>query len=166
MNHATQRLHLCWPQLSDAENLLALLGDAENRPHTFVLADITEAREHIEGHERQRSVLGYGPWIVLEKSSGRMIGFGGLYDDLFDPGWGMEIGYHFMPEVWGRGFASELTRYSLDFAYRAHEAERVRAFAHPDNPASRKVLTKAGFREERYVPEMDRILFVHTPAAR
>jgi [ribosomal protein S5]-alanine N-acetyltransferase len=39
--------------------------------------------------------VGYGPWVVLEKARGVIIGFGGLYDDPFDVGWGIEVSYHF-----------------------------------------------------------------------
>jgi RimJ/RimL family protein N-acetyltransferase len=35
----------------------------------------------------------------------------------------------------------------------------VRAFARPDNIASRRVLEKSGFAEVRFVPEMGRLLY-------
>jgi RimJ/RimL family protein N-acetyltransferase len=37
----------------------------------------------------------------------------------------------------------------------------VKAFAHPENAASRKVLSKAGFEEVRFVPAMNRFLYTH-----
>ena len=39
---------------------------------------------------------------------GRIIGWGGLYDDPFDPGWGGEVAYFFYQAVWGQGYDSEM----------------------------------------------------------
>jgi ribosomal-protein-alanine N-acetyltransferase len=35
----------------------------------------------------------------------------------------------------------------------------LRAFAHPKNIASQRVLLKSGFQQERFVPEMERFLY-------
>jgi RimJ/RimL family protein N-acetyltransferase len=35
----------------------------------------------------------------------------------------------------------------------------LRAFAHPQNIASQRVLLKAGFQQERFVPEMERFMY-------
>jgi RimJ/RimL family protein N-acetyltransferase len=36
----------------------------------------------------------------------------------------------------------------------------LRAFAHPENAGSRRLLEKAGFRILRFVPEMERVLYL------
>ncbi len=122
---------------------------------------ISACRRHIAGHECQRRKLGFGPWSVLDKASGRIIGFGGLYDDPFDPGWG----YHFARSAWSRGFATELTRFSIALAHGPLRLAEVRAFAHRDNVASRRVLAKTGFVEQRFMPEMNRYLYAHHGAS-
>ena len=68
----------------------------------------------------------------------------------------------FSPAVWGRGYASELLRRSLEVARAGGVIELV-AFAHPDNAGSRRVLVKAGFRPARYLPELERDLFTIAP---
>jgi RimJ/RimL family protein N-acetyltransferase len=85
--------------------------------------------------------------------------FGGLYEDPFDPGWGVEVAYFFAPSAWGRGFASELVACCIAEARRIARWPMLAAFSHPDNAASHRVLVKAGFREERFVPEMNRRLY-------
>ena len=72
---------------------------------------------------------------------------------------GVEVGYFFAPAAWGKGYATELTRFCLEIARRRFRLPLVTAFAHPDNAGSRRVLEKAGFVEERYVDAMDRILY-------
>lgn len=88
------------------------------------------------------------------------MGWGGVYEDPFDPGWGAELGYAFRPDAWGRGYATELALASLAWADETLGLPEVRAFAHPDNAASRRVLAKAGFEPVRFVPEMERLLHV------
>lgn len=159
----TERLLLRSSRISDAKTLFAILGDETSRPYTFILVSLRECRRYIAANERQRQKLGYGLWIVTEKSSGRIVGFGGLYDDPFDAGWGPEIAYHFAADARGKGYATELTLHALNTA-RDLNLPEVRAFAHPDNPSSRRVLEKTGFSEERFVPEMNRYLYAWRPS--
>lgn len=159
MRIETERLILRPPRLDDVPALFVFLGDPVAMAHTHVDASPRACRRRIAVHEYRRRHDGYAPWTVVTKQDARVIGWGGLYDDPFDPGWGVEVGYFFHPEAWGRGFASELLGACLDHADRALDLPEIRAFAHPDNAASRRVLTKAGFVQQRYLPAMGRFLF-------
>src|SRR5687767_8229713 len=86
----TERLALRVPRLADAPELLDFFGDREVMRYTYHLADLRGCRRHIAGHGCQRRKLGFGPWTIIEKTSGQIVGFGGLSDDPFDPGWGIE----------------------------------------------------------------------------
>ena len=156
---ATERLLLRVPRLVDAEVLHTIFGDRDAMRYTFHLASLRECRRHIAGHQCQRRKRGYGPWTVVERASGAIVGFGGLLDDPFDPGWGIEIAYHFAPAVWGRGYASELTRHCVGFAASVLRVPELKAFAHPENVASQRVLEKSGFTRRGFVSEMNRILY-------
>jgi RimJ/RimL family protein N-acetyltransferase len=57
----------------------------------------------------------------------------------------LNVSYHLHPTVWGRGFATEVVRESLTFAFQELKAARVMGLARPGNPASRRVLEKCGF---------------------
>ncbi|WP_108661464.1 GNAT family N-acetyltransferase [Acuticoccus kandeliae] len=155
----TDRLLLRPARLADVPAIFTFLGDPAAMRHTHVDATLAACRRRVAVHEWRRRVDGYAPWTVIAKENGRIIGWGGLYDDPFDPGWGCEVGYFFHPDAWGRGYASELVRAALREADTRHGLAEVRAFAHPDNGGSRRVLEKAGFRTVRFVPEMDRFLF-------
>jgi RimJ/RimL family protein N-acetyltransferase len=151
----TARLHLSPPRLEDAPALFAFMGDAEVMQHTYRQESLRTMRRHIAGHWWQARKLGFGCWTV--RHEGRVIGFGGLNDDPFDPGYGPEVAYFFAREAWGRGFAGEVVAASLDRA-RELGLPALRAFVHPQNAASRRVLERAGFTVERWVPEMTRWL--------
>ena len=158
----TDRLELRVPRLADVGDLMLFLGDREAMRYTYHLVDMRGCRRHIAAHDCQRRRRGFGPWSVVEKTSGQIIGFGGLLDDPFDPGWGIEVAYHFAPATWGKGFATELTRHCLRVAAERLHVSEVSAFAHPDNAASRRVLEKAGFEQRRFVTEMNRYLYVRS----
>lgn len=153
------RLFFRPPRLSDAPALFAFLGDAQAMRHTHAHASLRECRRRIAVHERRRRHDGYAPWTILDKADGRIIGWGGLYDDRFEPGWGPEIGYWLAPSVWGRGYATELATACTALADDVLRLPGLSAFAHPENAGSRRVLEKAGFTVERFVAEMDRLLY-------
>jgi [ribosomal protein S5]-alanine N-acetyltransferase len=135
------------------------MGDPAAMRFTHVQPNLRALRRHLGAHERQRRRVGCGPWTILEKNGGKIIGWGGLYDDPFDPGWGIEVAYLFAPAAWGRGYASELVRRCLEVAHAQLRLSSVAAFAHPDNIASRRVLEKCGFEADRFIPDMQRFLY-------
>ncbi|WP_255723037.1 GNAT family N-acetyltransferase [Thalassobius sp. Cn5-15] len=155
----TSRLNLCRPRLSEVPELFQFLGDQAAMRHTHCDANIRECRKRIAVHERRRRRDGFAPWTVRLKATGKIIGWGGLYDDPFDPGWGIELGYYFDPTSWGNGYATELCQAALDYSDRHVKAESVTAFAQPDNAASKALLIKHGFKHQRFVKDMNRNLY-------
>jgi RimJ/RimL family protein N-acetyltransferase len=89
---------------------------------------------------------GFGPWMWLE--GGRAIAHGGLSFSFAYGHAEVEIGWFVARERWGQGLATRIAREALELA-----AERgiagVVAFTRVDNAASRRVMEKAGLREER-----------------
>ena len=155
---STERLLLRDTRLSDALALFAILGDAEAMRHTTHLPTLRACRRHITGYLCARRRTGHAPWTIATKASEEIIGWGGLYEDPFDRGWGVEVGYWFAPSAWGKGYATELVRASLDHA-RHCGLDNVSAFTRPENAGSRRVLEKTGFRMQRFVPSLQRNLY-------
>jgi RimJ/RimL family protein N-acetyltransferase len=88
----TARLLLRPPCLADAPALFAFLGDATAMQYTTPQASLWDCQRYLAAHERQRRRIGCAPWVVVERETKATIGFGGLYDDPFDRGWGVEVG--------------------------------------------------------------------------
>lgn len=63
-----------------------------------------------------------------------------------------ELGYWLTPHSWGYGYATEAARIVIEQARHALGVKRIEASHHLDNTASRRVLTKLGFREIRREP--------------
>jgi [ribosomal protein S5]-alanine N-acetyltransferase len=127
--------------------------------YTHADASLRACRRRIAAHDWRRRQDGFAPWTIVEKADGRIIGWGGLYVDPFDPAWGAEVGYFFDRSAWGRGFASELVRACTALADNGLWLPELHAFAHPDNVASKRVLAKAGFGAVGFVATMQRVLY-------
>lgn len=154
----TPRLLLRPPRSSDMDALYAFLGNPVAMRFTHHHGSLRECRRRLAAFEWQRRRTGYAAWAVVTRADQTVVGWGGLYDDPFDTGWGAELGYAFHPAVWGQGYATELAHACLDWADRALTLPGVCAFTHPDNAASARVLHKAGFRPVRLIAGMNRIL--------
>lgn len=94
--------------------------------------------------ENQR-LHGVSYWPVFEKRSGALLGCCGLRPFEAE-GFVLEIGFHLLPEQWGKGYASEAARAAVRDAFDALGADRIVAGHHPENLASCAVLTRLGFR--------------------
>lgn len=84
------------------------------------------------------------------KASGEPIGYTGLahvdYQLPFTPC--VEIGWLFLPEFWGNGYATEAARKILQHGFQYHELEEVVAFAVHNNVASIAVMEKLGMQQD------------------
>lgn len=158
--HQTERLLLCQPCDGDSGALFSFMGNPKVMRFTHTVASLHEMRQWLAVHEKQRDEVGYAPWTLRCASSGDVIGWGGLCRDPADPKWGLELVYFLKPSAWGSGLALELALAAVTLADSAGCLD-LQAFAHRENIASRKVLTRAGFRLVRYVPELDRLQFEH-----
>jgi ribosomal-protein-alanine N-acetyltransferase len=155
----TPRLLLSIPCAADVIALFRFLGDRDAMRYTHVVDDLASCRHLVETHESQRETVGCAPWVVRERETGEIVGWGGLYEDPFDRGWGIELAFFFAPRAWGRGLATELAEVALSIARDELGLAKVSAFAHPENARSHSVLRKAGFREQRFIPHMTRHLY-------
>jgi RimJ/RimL family protein N-acetyltransferase len=96
----------------------------------------------IEVTARNYALRGYGMSALVERASGRIVGFGGLVH----PGGQteVELKYALRRDCWGRGFATEAAAGFLAYGAAAFGIRRVIATTAPDNLASHRVLLKAG----------------------
>ena len=98
---------------------------------------------------RDYSRHGYGRLACIEKSSGRLIGFSGLkYLEDLDQ---VDIGYRFLPECWGKGYASESASAAMAYGRHGLGLGRIIGMVMPDNHASARILVKLGLRYESRV---------------
>lgn len=67
----------------------------------------------------------------------------------------LEIGFHFLPIYWGKGYATEVAMTMVRYAFDTLGADRVVAGHNPGNSSSKRCLEKIGFiyvKDEYYPP--------------
>ena len=108
-----------------------------------------DVRSSLADKRRHWERYGFGLWLLRDRSTGELVGRGGLqYTDALG-GYAVEAAWAIVPERWGRGLASELARASVKVAFDSLRLEELIAITLPDNAASRRVMEKAGFRYDR-----------------
>ena len=86
-----------------------------------------------------------GEWwmaTVCDPASGEI--FGDVVTHLSEDGRTAEIGYTFLPEHWGKGYAVEATDALIAYLFGERGVTRVFGMLHPDNPASAMVMERCG----------------------
>lgn len=97
----------------------------------------------------QPSSIKHFAWLIQIKDSSEYIGSCGL-----GPTGPTTIsgGYILNQNFWGKGYASEAWKCLVEWAKTQPEVLRIEATHHPDNPASGKVMEKAGMTYEGILP--------------
>lgn len=139
----TSRMVLRAPKNSDLNHIYRLGAN----PHVMQyitygrLQSLQDARADLYRRRRTaRRRLGY--WVAEEQGSGAFIGWMAL-----KRGAGRqeaELGYRFLEEQWGKGFATEGSLEILEYAFRELGLEKVVAVAMEENRASTRVMEKLG----------------------
>lgn len=94
-----------------------------------------------DAHESYR-LYGFGPWAIICKESGRLIGVGG--PDVLPRRELPELSYIFVPSCWGHGLATEFAATAVDYGFQKLGFCEIRASFDPENKASMRVAEKAG----------------------
>lgn len=145
----TARLRLVPPGLVDAQEIARLGGDpaiadtAVRMPYPYPLGMATAwIAASIAGWVGGRCAV----WKVVRAGDGVLLGAVGLTIDAGNRN--AELGYWIRTDEWGRGYATEAAVASVAFAFGPLGLHRVHASCLRRNPASARVLEKAGLRLE------------------
>jgi ribosomal-protein-alanine N-acetyltransferase len=152
----TENLILRPFQDDDSQFLYLIQSDSNSMQYTFCSKSLDESRSRLQAYASQLNQLGFAPWTIIQKSNNEIIGWGGLNVDPFEPGWGTEVAYFFHPIYWGRGYATELVKASIQHGFYTLQLKKINAYVHINNHASIRVLEKCGLKRIRYVPELQR----------
>jgi [ribosomal protein S5]-alanine N-acetyltransferase len=138
---------------SDVDGMYALDSDAT--VHKYVgnkpITSKERAAEIIELIRQQYISNGIARWAVVLKETNEFIGWAGL-KLITEPTNAhinfLDLGYRFIPQYWGQGFATECAMASLHYAFNTLQAKTVYAMCDSHNKASSNVLHKCGMRYE------------------
>lgn len=144
----------------DVDNLYNL--DSDTEVMRYITGGTTMPREEIECDYLPAFLSyytrfeGYGFWTVVDKATGRFLGWFHLRPRtgqlINEP----ELGYRLRREAWGMGYGTEGARALLDKGFSDLGPQRVLAPAFQANLASRRIMEKSGMtlaRTYRLSPE-------------
>jgi RimJ/RimL family protein N-acetyltransferase len=139
---ATERLLLRPATLDDLESWHAISRDAEEAWFGAPSSTLGDARANLARHMAHHEQHGFGLCAVELRPGGTVIGVAGL-THLAD-GTEIEVGYRFLRDHWGRGYATEAAAASIAFGLEELHLGRIVAVTLPGNRASRRVMEKCG----------------------
>jgi ribosomal-protein-alanine N-acetyltransferase len=146
----TKRLRLRRLTLDDAPFIVELLNDPAFL--RFIgdkgVRTLDDARNYLlKGPLDSYARLGFGLYLTELREGGTPIGICGLVkrETLQD----VDIGFAFLPQFFGKGYAFESAAAVMAHAKNALGIARVVAITSPDNDGSIRVLEKVGLKLER-----------------
>jgi [ribosomal protein S5]-alanine N-acetyltransferase len=128
-------------ELLNQPSFLANIGDRGVRT-------VEDAPRYLrEGPMAMYEKYGFGLWHVSRRSDGAAIGMCGLLKRDILPD--VDVGYAFLPQFWGKGYAFEAADATLRHAAKKFGLKRVVAVVSEGNEPSIRVIEKLGMRFER-----------------
>ena len=155
----TERLRVRYFTAEDYDNYFSLQGNPE------VMQYIRPARSREESDSFLKDKIlpsskddfrGY--WAVEKKESHEFIGCFVIIP-LPEDDTKTQMGYSFLPQYWGNGFATEVAIKGVEYFYTRTPLPEIYGVTEIPNIASQKVLQKAGFGFHRQTKEEGRDLF-------
>ncbi len=147
----TTRLTLRELQLADAAFALRLYNEPSFLQHIGdkEVRTVEDAENNLQqGAIASYAKHGYGMWLV-ENQQGEAIGMCGLIkrDFLTET----DLGYAYLPEFFGQGYAYEAAKAVLAYAAEHTALKTLVAIVSPANLASKALLQKLGFEQDGQV---------------
>lgn len=141
--------------LSDLPALYELYDKPGMTDYVEPLYDYETELEYQKAYiENMYGFYEYGMWLVFSKETGKLIGRAGLEHD--------ELGYMIAPELWNRGYATEVCSFIIDYARENTDFEEIYCRIDERNVSSVRLAKKLGFvrngqiGNERNIGELDR----------
>lgn len=109
---------------------------------TLTPPPLEKVRRFILSQQEHWDKYGYGNWGILPEGENQITGWAGLqYLPELDE---TEVGYLLDKPFWGKGFATEAARGSIQFGFERRNLDHIIALVHPENYPSRRVIEKCG----------------------
>lgn len=143
----TDHLRLRRSVVEDAEAIFAEY--AQDREVTMYLAwrptgQIEDTREHLRVSAKAWEEGKAFQWVIFRKRDNQLLGAVGMRVD----GHKVELGYVLARRFWGKGYMTEAVRAVVNWAIKEEEVYRIWAVCDVENPASARVMEKAGLQRE------------------
>ena len=154
----TTRLRLTPLIADDVDLAVEMYTDPEVVKYVCDVMTEAEIRQEMTNSTKRGGNGGIGIWCIADRRTGEKLGDTYLLPMPIDeddtdfslvvmgqmPDAEIEIGYFLKRSAWGRGYATEVCKRLLQFAFQELPLNEVVASIDEDNVASKKVLKKSG----------------------
>lgn len=145
----TERLLLRQWRTADFDAYAGYYADKETAKFVGGVKDRDQAWRRLASEIGHWALKGYGYWAVEEKESAAFVGCVGLW---FSEGWPeLELGYWIMPNMQGKGYATEAGVRSRDYAWEVVGATSLVSYIDPENEPSKRVAERLGARFDKTI---------------
>lgn len=144
----TKRLDLVEIKAEHSGDIFKLFGDERVTQfyNAVTLTNQSEAQTFVDWfHSRFINKEGIR-WGISMKGHSNIIGTIGFNN--FTKRHRANIGYDLQADFWNRGFITEALEAVIEYGFNELDINRIEAEVMPGNPASEKVLSKIGFKNE------------------
>lgn len=107
--------------------------------------------KQLERYEENR----FGHQVILDKETDEFLGICGLLLQDVDGTLEIEVGYHFLPKHWGKGYAPEAARLFINYAFENNVTDSVISVIDLENFKSQRVAEKNGLKIEKRIKYLD-----------
>jgi RimJ/RimL family protein N-acetyltransferase len=150
--------HRDFPHIETERLLLRPWREADREPWAAMNADpsVMEFFPSVLSREQSDALLdrlnshiarhGFGFWALEDRANGEFLGFTGLVHTVFAAPFTpcVEVGWRLARHCWGKGYATEAARASLDYGFRRLGLSSIVSFAVFANMRSRRVMERIG----------------------
>lgn len=144
----TERLSVRPFTHEDVPALTEILSDPEVMKYSLRgVCDEEATRQFIDWCLQCYESFGVGPWALIEKGTGTLIGFCGVGPELVGDVEETNLGYRLAQRYWNQGFATEAAQGVMRYAFEQKHTESVVVIIEPEHLASVRVTEKSGFRD-------------------
>lgn len=138
----TERLNFRQWRESDFGDFSNYFADEETAKYVGGKKTREEAWRLMASYIGHYHLKGFGYLAVEEKSSDKLVGSVGLWKS--EPWPQLELGYWVLPEMQGKGYATEAAGRVKEYAFTTLKSETLVSYIAPDNTASAKLAERLG----------------------
>jgi len=118
---------------------MRILGDPLAMRYWPAVMSRAEGFEWIERQIERYAREGCGYWACELRATGEFVGQAGLLVQEVDGLTELGLGYMFIPQFWGRGYATEIATGCLGYGFRQYPVDHIVALIRPENEPSIRV---------------------------
>jgi RimJ/RimL family protein N-acetyltransferase len=159
---STERLTLREMNKDDAGNLMKIFSDPEAMKYYPSTKNERETMAWVEWTLANYDQYGVGLWIVEDRVTGDFLGQCGIVPQEIDEKIEMEIGYLFIRNVWGNGYATEAALACKNYGLEQMNLKKIISLPDVHNLPSTKVAERIGMHIEKTVHKWGKEVYVYS----